>query len=176
MGYIVDRLLLVVCIWAVLAVVDLVCLSGVLVFLGLGFVVCWLLVLVLGCGFGVGVDLRIWLRWVDCGLCVCVCGVLLALWWILLCSCGACCLDVVVYLVVVCLRVLDGFVFVGLIGLVIFFDLVFVVVLGLCLRGWLTLCGGSGWGYLLVFWVFTVLGLLFGCLCYCLVWFCLLMA
>lgn len=94
---------------------------------------------------------------------------------ILLCSCGACCLDVVVYLVVVCLRVLDGFVFVGLIGLVIFFDLVFVVVLGLCLRGWLTLLGGSGWGYLLVFWVFTVLGLLFGCLCYCLVWFCLLM-
>lgn len=60
MGCIVDRLLLVVCIWAVLVVVDLVCLSGVLVFLGLGFVVCWLLVLVwvvslvlvLICGFG----------------------------------------------------------------------------------------------------------------------------
>lgn len=80
-GCIVDRLLLVVCIWAVLAVVDLVCLSGVLAFLGLGFVVCWLLVLVLSCGFGVDVDLRIWLRWVNCGLCVCVCGVLLALWW-----------------------------------------------------------------------------------------------
>lgn len=60
-------------------------------------------------------------------------------------------------------------VFVGLIGLVIFFDLVFVVVLGLCLRGGLTLFGGVVGDYLLVFWVFTVLGLLFGCLCYCLV-------
>lgn len=38
--------------------------------------------------------------------------------------------------------------FVGLIGLVIFFDLVFVVVLGLRLCGWLTLFGGGGWGLL----------------------------